>query len=338
MFKEKVIHNQEKLKTFLESVGLKKPEGLDYSVGIYYGEKLVGTGSIKGNTLQGIGINCNYQNEGILGKIITHLMKKSLEMGMEEIFVYTKPDRIINFTSYGFKVVAKGQYAALLEWTQKGIEKYKEKIKVLGVDGIQNSSSIVMNGNPFTLGHLYLVKKAAAESTHLYIFVVEEEASIFPFNVRYRLIKEATENLDNVTVIPGGQYIISSLTFPSYFTRDEDLVKAHVDLDLEVFCRHIAPVLNITKRYVGTEPYCAVTKEYNEAMKKKLIKCSIEVVEVERESVGDDIISASKVRELIRLGRIEETKKYLPETTYNFIKSKEAEDIIEKIKESKSRH
>jgi len=338
MFKEKVIYNQDKLKTFLESLGLKKPEGLDYSIGIYYGEKLVGTGSIKGNTLQGIGINCNYQNKGILGKIITHLMKKCLEMGLEEIFVYTKPDRIINFTSYGFKLVAKGEYAVLLEWTQKGIEKYKEKLKDIAVDGIQNTSSIVMNGNPFTLGHLYLIKKAAAESTHLYLFVVEEEASLFPFNVRYELIKEATENLDNVTVIPGGQYIISSLTFPSYFTRDENLVKAHVDLDLEVFCTHIAPGLNITKRYIGTEPYCPVTKEYNEAMKEKLSKWGIEVIEIERKSIGEDIISASKVRELIKLGKIEETKKYLPQSTYNFIKSKEAEDIIEKIRNSKSRH
>jgi len=338
MFKEKVLHNQEKLKTFLESLGLKKPEGLDYTVGIYYGEKLVGTGSIKGNTLQGIGINCKYQNEGILGKIITHLMKKSLEMGFEEIFVYTKPERIVNFTSYGFKVVAKGKYAVLLEWTQKGIEKYKEKLKELGVNDTQNTTSIVMNGNPFTLGHYYLIKKAAAESTHLYVFVVEEEASVFPFDIRYRLIKEGTKNLDNITVIPGGQYIISSLTFPSYFTRDEDLIKAHVDLDLEVFCTHIAPLLNITKRYVGTEPYCPVTKEYNEGMKLKLKKCGIDVVEIERKSLEGDIISASKVRELIKLGKIEKTEKYLPQTTYNFIKSKEAGNIIEKIRDSKSRH
>ena len=41
--------------------------------------------------------------------------------------------------------------------------------------------AIVMNCNPFTLGHKYLIKESLKKVDYLYIFVVEEDKSIFPF-------------------------------------------------------------------------------------------------------------------------------------------------------------
>lgn len=327
------------IESFLNDLGLKLPQKIDYTVGIYDGEKIIGTGSVSGNILKGIGINSEYQNEGIMGKIITHLMNKSISLGHDELYVYTKPHLAFNFQSYGFKKVAEASpYVTLLEWTHKGIEYFVNKLKQRSFQHVKQASCIVMNANPFTLGHLKLIEKAAKESPWLYVIVVEEDCSLFPYSIRHQLIVEGTKHIKNLSVLPGGQYVISSLTFPSYFTRKEDLAIAHAHLDLEIFCQHIAPSLDVKKRYVGVEPYCEVTSYYNEAMKKILPEYNVSVEEVERFKINGEIVSASKVREYIKLDRLQETKSYLPETTYRFLSSKACEDIIENIKKSNSRH
>ena len=53
-------------------------------------------------------------------------------------------------------------------------------------------AAIVMNANPFTLGHQYLVEKAAAENDLVHLFMVSEDASLFPYAVRKKLIQEGT--------------------------------------------------------------------------------------------------------------------------------------------------
>lgn len=54
--------------------------------------------------------------------------------------------------------------------------------------------SIVMNCNPFTLGHRYLVEEASRQSDLLYIFVVEEDKSDFPFEDRFNMVKAGGQN------------------------------------------------------------------------------------------------------------------------------------------------
>ena len=58
--------------------------------------------------------------------------------------------------------------------------------------------------------------------------------------------------------------------------------KANCRLDLELFGKRIAPELHITKRFVGTEPNCAVTDCYNVTMKEVLPGLGIEVTEIQR--------------------------------------------------------
>ena len=48
--------------------------------------------------------------------------------------------------------------------------------------------ALVMNCNPFTLGHQYLVEYAASKVAKLYLFVVEEDKSEFPFADRIELV------------------------------------------------------------------------------------------------------------------------------------------------------
>ena len=90
------------------------------------------------------------------------------------------------------------------------------------------------------------------------------------------------------------------------------------DLDIELFCRRIAPALGITKRFVGEEPFSPVTRAYNNRMKELLPEHGIELIEIPRLSE----ISASKVRSLIKAGEYARTEEMVPETTYEIIQSR----------------
>ena len=75
--------------------------------------------------------------------------------------------------------------------------------------------------------------------------------------------------------------------------------------------------LGITKRFVGTEPFCAVTRAYNERMKQILPKYGVEVIEIPR--IGG--ISASLVRKAMAEGNLELVSKIVPETTMEYIRA-----------------
>jgi len=180
--------------------------------------------------------------------------------------------------------------------------------------------SIVMNCNPFTKGHRYLIDQALTQCDYLVIFVVEEDKSIFPFEDRFRLVAEGTEDLENVIIIPSGRFIISSLTFSEYFNKSE-LQERVVDTSMDVllYVREIAPCLNIKKRFAGEEPFDAVTRQYNESMKHILPEYGMEFVEIPRVGVSGEVISASRVRALLEKKEFEAIKQIVPETTYQYL-------------------
>lgn len=180
--------------------------------------------------------------------------------------------------------------------------------------------SIVMNCNPFTLGHRYLIECASRQVDHLYIFAVEEDRSFFPFKDRIRLIEEGTRDLGNVTVLPSGNFIISSLTFTDYFGKKE-LQDKTIDpsLDVSLFGKYIAPALGITVRFAGEEPLDRVTLQYNDSMKKILPEYGIEFVVIPRKESGGQVISASRVRKLLEEQSFKEIKKIVPKTTYKYL-------------------
>lgn len=183
--------------------------------------------------------------------------------------------------------------------------------------------AIVMNCNPFTLGHLYLVEESLKHIDHLYIFIVEEDKSFFSFSDRYQLAKSCCTHLKNVTILPSGKFIISTLTFPEYFVKDQlQKVTINPSKDVEIFGREIAPMLNITYRFLGEEPLDKVTSQYNTLLKEQLKWFNIQVIEIPRKSTNNVLISASLVRKLINAHNIEATQNLLPPSTYNFIEKK----------------
>lgn len=175
--------------------------------------------------------------------------------------------------------------------------------------------AIVMNCNPFTYGHRYLIEQALMMIDFLIIFVVQEDKSLFSFGERFAMVCESVKDLKCVMAVPSGPYILSKTTFPEYFIKeaDEDIVQ-NAENDITFFAEQIAPHLNIRYRFVGEEPEDMVTNEYNLAMKRILPKYDIELIEVPRKEQGGKCISASLVRECLENNDIDQLKTLVPES------------------------
>ena len=175
-----------------------------------------------------------------------------------------------------------------------------------------------MNCNPMTRGHLYLIEHARSKVDYLYIFVVQEDKSDFRFEERFAMVKQVTEQFENVIVVPSGEFVLSYATMPLYFEKEEKkedtLDAAH---DLTIFGEYVAKELGITKRFVGEELLDPVTRQYNEAMKRILPNYGIEVEEIKRLETDQGIISASAVRKWIKEDNWEAVKKFVPAEVYS---------------------
>lgn len=296
-------------------MGLRYEGGAEYTVFLTDdGDELLGTGSLCGNVLKYIAVDESLQGEGGAAAIVSRLVQHAYLCGRRKLFLFTKPQNEYLFRSLGFFPLAVTNSACYMENSRRGLKNYLDSLeKGSGVQG-----AVVANCNPFTLGHLYLMETAASMVDTLHVFVVSEDSSEFPFKTRFELVRKGTEHIKNLILHESGDYIISHSTFPTYFiksTADAETVNA--ELDLALFGERIAPALGITKRFVGTEPFCPVTNKYNEAMKRVLPKYGVEVIELERK----DGISASSVRRAIAEGDLETVKKLVPKTTFDHIEN-----------------
>jgi [citrate (pro-3S)-lyase] ligase len=218
----------------------------------------------------------------------------------------------------GFRIVADASpYAVFLEFGSIAGE--KERFGALAKGKPPHCAALVMNCNPFTLGHRKLIERAAAENPWVWVLVVEEDKSEFSFKDRISLIRDGTEDIPGVQVLSGGEYVISSLTFPAYFTRDAERAAAQGALDAALFAQVIAPALRITRRYVGTEPLSPSTAQYNRALRERLPPEGIELVELPRFEGPEGLISASAVRESLKQGVWDRVRGLDPDTTWSFL-------------------
>ena len=343
---------KKEVKEFLKILDLEYEAGMDSTIVMRNNDyKIVATASKNKNVIKCFGIDLTMRGEGLANIMLTELINKSFQEGNYHNFLFTKPSNLEIFTGIGFKVISKTDKVAFLEIGIQNIEKTIEKIKndifieledkrKARVEGDlleKPRSMIVMNCNPFTLGHLFLIEQASKNSREVLVFIVEEDKSVFPFEVRYELVKEGTKHLENVVVIKGTEYIISSATFPSYFLKKEDdTMLEYIKLDVTVTAEHFCKKLNIKRRYVGEEPYCEITKKYNETMKVILEKNLIEVVEIPRKEKNNKAISASEVREIMKEGKEKQLEEMVPKITYDFIMSEKSRGIRESIQKLNS--
>ncbi len=211
-----------------------------------------------------------------------------------------------------------------LEDENEELHDYKDKLKTFYQRTISPKiGSIVMNCNPFTIGHRYLVDQALKRCDHLIVFVVEEDKSVFPFAERIELVRKNLADLKNVYVIPSGQFIISSRTFKEYFNK-ESLQEHKIDtsLDVSLFGKEIAPCLNISMRFAGEEPLDNVTRQYNESMARILPQYGVKFIEIPRMKYKGRPVSASEVRRLAEARQFDKLKKLVPPLTLRYLRRK----------------
>ncbi|MDK2846638.1 MAG: [citrate (pro-3S)-lyase] ligase [Synergistales bacterium] len=336
----------EKIRAFLELNGLVFEEVPDASVVVEDQDgRIVGTGSLKDNVLKMFAIDPAWQEAGLSGTIATRLVEHAREKGMTHLFVFTRPDSAFRFKSMGFRELARyGDEASVLEMGHPGIDQFREYLAGLKAHVAEGGvvGAVVVNCNPFTLGHQYLIQEASKRSDHLYIIVVEADRSSFPFRHRFQLVKSGTSHLPNVTVLRSGDYAVSPATFPSYFMKGasaEKVASVQARLDVTMFANLFVPELGIKRRFVGTEPYCPVTGSYNSAMKDILPSKGVEVVEIERLRLEDGtVVSASTVRNCIKKDDWDCVRHLVPEVTWEYLRSEEAKPVLENLKRHAGRH
>lgn len=310
----------------LEARGLSVPAGEGLILGAFDGDRMVATGSLIGAVIQGVAVVSDLEGEGVAVSLISSLISRAVSSGLGHLFLFTKPSEEKNFVHMGLSTVASVDGASLLEWGRPGVEDFSAKLGAMAPG--TPCGAVVVNCNPFTLGHRWLIERASQGSERVFVMVVEEDRSFFPFVDRIRLVKEGVADLPNVTVIPSGPYVISSATFPTYFTKGGDASSVHALLDLKIFATRIAPPLGVVRRFVGSEPICPLTGNYNRKMKEILPPLGIEVVELRRIESGNQVVSASLVRSLLCRGEMDQVRKLVPDVTWNYLSQR-----AKKIKE-----
>ena len=217
-----------------------------------------------------------------------------------------------------------------------GLENYKKYLisEKFNTES-KNIGSIVMNCNPFSKGHLYLIEKALEKVEYLYIFIVEENRSFLDFQDRFNIVCENLSDKSNVKVLKSGKYIISTTTFPEYFSK-ESMPNIEIDtsLDMTIFAKEIAPVLNIKYRFAGNEPYCNITRQYNKSMEDILPKYNIEFIEIERLKINDVVsgdliaISATKIRQYLKEDNMDALSQLVPKKTLDYLIALKKKGVI----------
>ena len=307
------------VENFLAKSGLRLDD-MEYYAAVVDRENynMLAGGGFMDDIIKCIAVDDSLRGTGMSQQLISHLMSQMNAEGHNNVKVFTKPGNIDIFESLGFKTLGESSKAILLENGLEGLSSYVNYLHSLKRDG--NNGFIVMNANPFTLGHQYLVEQAAAQVDNLYVIVVAEDKSLFSSEERQAMVEAGCAHLNNVTVCRGSSYIISAATFPSYFIKQaSDAALAQIELDLDVTARHIAPALGATVRFVGSEPSDELTRAYNQAMHQQLPQRGIKIVELPRLEKEGSHISASAVRLLLENGNLLEAMGLVPSTTLPYL-------------------
>lgn len=289
-------------------------DDVDYYAGVFSadGDELLAGGGLLGDVIKCIAVDNNLRSEGLAARLVSHLISTAATHGHQSVKVFTKPENRHIFTEMGFRLLAETPAAVFLE-NGRGLEVYCQHLREFRHEG--KTGVIVMNANPFTLGHRYLVEQALRQVDHVYVIAVEENRSLFSSEERLSMIRAGLSDLPNVTVCPGSAYSISQATFPTYFLKElSTAADVQMALDLNLFARHIATALGATTRFVGTEPDDPLTARYNMLMQELLPVQGIAVVEIPRLG-GDNPISASRLRQFLAKGSLKNAAQLVPSTT-----------------------
>ena len=344
---------RQRIEAFLKRNGLRFDDMHYYAAITDDDGEMIAGGGLKGNVIKCVAVDDAHKGEAIANTLISHLIAHANKEGHSNVMLFTKPKNRQLFESLSFRLLAEAPEAVLMETGIGGINNMVEQLKKIKEEGevckennqeckkeektnlnittpqhLNTSTSqplttttplrgvVVMNCNPFTLGHRYLIEQAAKQVERLFVMVVREDCSLFAYAERKAMVEQGVAHLKNVTVIDGSEYAISQATFPTYFLkRLDDAADTQMLLDLDLFRRHIAPALGATVRFVGTEPTDRLTRRYNQLMHDVLA----DVRETARLEKEGNAVSASRVRKAMEQGDMSTIRQLVPPTTLPYI-------------------
>lgn len=331
-----IPRQRRQIEMFLQTNGLRYDD-VDYYAAIVdeSSDEMIAGGGLKGSVIKCVAVADGHKGEAVANVIVSHLIAKANAEGCQCVKLYTKPDNRQLFESLSFRLIAESPNAILMETGVGGIEKYCEELRVkseeLGVksEELKNDESvvsnarkpigaIVMNANPFTLGHRFLVEQSSELVERLYVVVVREDCSMFSYNERKAMVSQGVRDIGNVVVVDGSDYAVSAATFPTYFLKQlSDATDTQIILDLDLYRRRIAPALGATIRFFGSEPTDPLTRRYNELMHQQLGEEHVH--EIQRKQQEGSAISASRVRKAMMEGCLWDAIQLVPPTTIPYI-------------------
>lgn len=284
------------------------------------GDEILAGGGLDGNVIKCVAVSESARSEGLMNILVSRLIAIAREEGRESVKAFTKPENEGIFKSLGFALIASSPKAILMENGSGGLPEYRKYLESLARPG--RNGAIVMNANPFTKGHRYLIEQAASQVDNLYVIVVKEDRSRFPYAERKAMIEAGCAGLDNVIVCEGSDYAISAATFPTYFLKKlDDATDTQIALDLDLFVNHIAKPLGVTVRFAGSEPEDALTRRYNELMAEILPGTSVAVVRQAAHQPDPELVKGSALRQarrpmdFVEIPRLEQKGKPLSATS-----------------------
>lgn len=293
------------------------------------GDEIIAGGGLDGNVIKCVAVSEAARSEGLMNILVSRLIAIAHEEGHESVKAFTKPANEDIFKSLGFRLLASSENAILMENGRGGLPEYRKYLESLARPG--KNGAIVMNANPFTKGHRYLIEQAASQVDNLYVIVVKEDRSRFPYAERKSMIEDGCAGLANVTVCEGSDYAISAATFPTYFLKQlDDATPTHIALDLDLFVRHIARPLGVTVRFAGSEPEDKLTRCYNEMMSEILPAGGygskdnpagqpISFVEILRLEQNGRPVSATALRSALDRGDLKAAMEFVPVSTVPYL-------------------
>lgn len=331
-----IPRQRRQIEMFLQTNGLRYDD-VDYYAAIVdeSSDEMIAGGGLKGSVIKCVAVADGHKGEAVANVIVSHLIAKANAEGCQCVKLYTKPDNRQLFESLSFRLIAESPNAILMETGVGGIEKYSEELRVkseelrVKSEELKNDESvvsnarkpigvIVMNANPFTLGHRFLVEQSSELVERLYVVVVREDCSMFSYNERKAMVSQGVRDIGNVVVVDGSDYAVSAATFPTYFLKQlSDATDTQIILDLDLYRRRIAPALGATIRFFGSEPTDPLTRRYNELMHQQLGEEHVH--EIQRKQQEGSAISASRVRKVMMEGCLWDAIQLVPPTTIPYI-------------------
>lgn len=316
----------------LQQAGIRLDPLVDWSLALYAENEMLATGSCFRYTLRSIAVEAEHRGSGLMARLITELEKEAARRSLDRLMLVSQPKDRKLFSAVGFTALAEtGRGVTLMENSAalfldflKKLEADFNNLPSPATSPIRRAS-IVMNANPFSKGHRFLVESALKECDQLLLLVLSDESDNgFTFDQRFEMVRLGCADLPQVLTAAGGPYAVSTASFPSYFYPPSELdenslfLNDEAELDAALFTR-IAQHLGISIRFVGSEPLSAITNFYNRVLSRELADLGIELRVIERLRQNGEAVSASRVREFLKNKNYSAAEKLLPPTTWAFL-------------------